>query len=91
MQSAYKQLHSTETALVRVQNDILTEIDQKRGVILVLLDLSAAFDTIDHNILFNQLQHRLGISGTALEWFKSYLSGRTQSVSVENVFSKESI
>jgi len=91
MQSAYKQLHSTETALIRVQNDILTEIDRKRGVILVLLDLSAAFDTIDHNILFYQLQHRLGISETALQWFKSYLSSRTQSVSIENVCSKESV
>ena len=56
-----------------------------------LLDLSAAFDTIDHGILFSQLQHRLGISGIALEWFKSYLSGRTQSVTVENALSKESI
>ena len=77
MQSAYKQFHSTETALIRVQNDILVNMDKKRGVILVLLDLSAAFDTIDHATLLDVLQHRLGISGTALEWFKSYLSGRT--------------
>ena len=67
MQSAYKKLHSTESALIRVQNDILTEIDKKRGVMLVLLDLSAAFDTIDHDTLFSQVQHRLGISGTALQ------------------------
>ena len=53
MQSAYKQYHSTETALVRVQNDILTHIDNKHGVILVLLDLSAAFDTIDHKTLLH--------------------------------------
>ena len=77
MQSGYKQFHSTETALIRVQNDILVNMDKKRGVILVLLDLSAAFDTIDHATLLDVLQHRLGISGTALEWFKSYLSGRT--------------
>lgn len=82
MQSAYKQYHSTETALVKVQNDILTNLDKKRGVILVLLDLSAAFDTIDHDKLFYQLQHRLGISERALQWFRSYLSGRTQAVSV---------
>ena len=82
MQSAYKQFHSTETALIRVQNDILVNMDKKRGVILVLLDLSAAFDTIDHATLLDVLQHRLGISGTALEWFKSYLSGRTQSVAI---------
>ena len=90
MQSAYKKLHSTETALIRVQNDILTSLDNKCGVILVLLDLSAAFDTIDHETLFHQLQHRLGITGTALQWFVSYLSGRTQSVSVENASSKPS-
>ena len=52
MQLAYKKYHSTETALVRVQNDILTHIDNKHGVILVLLDLSAAFDTIDHKTSF---------------------------------------
>ena len=87
MQSAYKQVHSTETALVRVQNDILTSMDSKHGVILVLLDLSAAFDTIDHITLLNQLQQRLGITNTALQWFESYLSGRTQSVSVESEYS----
>jgi len=88
MQSAYKQYHSTETALIRVQNDILTHLDNKRGVVLVLLDLSAAFDTIDHVTLLHQLHHRLGISHTALEWFKSYLTGRTQAVSIENDSSK---
>ena len=51
MQSAYRACHSTETALVRVQNDILRTLDQGGAAILVLLDLSAAFDTIDHSIL----------------------------------------
>ena len=87
MQSAYKKYHSTETALVRVQNDILTHIDNKHGVILVLLDLSAAFDTIDHKTLLHQLRHRMGISGTALEWFRSYLTGRTQAVCIEGEYS----
>ena len=87
MQSAYKKNHSTETALVRVQNDILTHIDNKHGVILVLLDLSAAFDTIDHKTLLHQLRHRMGISGTALEWFRSYLTGRTQAVCIEGEYS----
>ena len=50
-QSAYKKLHNTETTLLRVQNDILRAIDSRRSVILVLLDLSAAFDTVDHSIL----------------------------------------
>ena len=87
MQSAYKKYHSTETALVRVQNDILTHIDNKHGVILVLLDLSAAFDTIDHKTLLHQLRHRMGISGTALEWFRSYLNGRTQAVCIKGEYS----
>ena len=88
MQSAYRQLHSTETALVRVQNDILMNLDNKRGVVLVMLDLSAAFDTIDHVTLFDQLQVRLGITGVALAWFQSYLRDRTQSVCVEDTSSK---
>ena len=87
MQSAYKKYHSTEIALVRVQNDILTHIDNKHGVILVLLDLSAAFDTIDHKTLLHQLRHRMGISGAALEWFHSYLTGRTQAVCIEGEYS----
>ena len=88
MQSAYKKAHSTETALVEVQNDILLNLDQKRGVIVVLLDLSAAFDTIDHATLFHQLQNQRGVSRIALDWFKSYLSDRTQSVTINDTYSK---
>ena len=73
LQSAYKPGHSTETALVKVQHDILTSIDQHGIVILVMLDLSVAFDTIDHDILFSRMEHTLGIRGQALAWFKSYL------------------
>ena len=58
--SAYKAFHSTETALVRVHNDILTAIDNNRTVILLLLDLSAAFDTVDHSILLSRLSSPLG-------------------------------
>ena len=81
-QSAYRPLHSTETALLRVSNDILRAIDNKKCVFLVLLDLSAAFDTIDHDILFKRLQYQLGINGTALQWLKSYLTNRTQCISI---------
>ena len=73
-QSAYKNFHSTETALVRVQNDILCAIDNNESVILLLLDLSAAFDTVDHSILLSRLHDRFGVNGTAAAWFESYLS-----------------
>lgn len=79
-QSAYRAHHSVETALLRVHNDILGAIDNQQGVILVLLDLSAAFDSICHDVLLSRLQHRFGISGTVLKWLGSYLAGRTQSV-----------
>ena len=80
LQSAYRRFHSTETALLRVFNDILSAIDNKQEVVLVMLDLSASFDTIDHELLLQRLQHRYGICGTALNWFRLHLSNRTQSV-----------
>lgn len=79
-QSAYKRHHSTETALLRVQNDILKAIDNNCSVILLMLDLSAAFDTVDHAILLHRLQSHFGITGNALKWFESYLSERHQCV-----------
>ena len=63
-QSAYKAFHSTETALVKVQNDILQAIDQRQSVILLLLNLSAAFDTVDHSTLLSRLSTSFGIKGT---------------------------
>ena len=82
-QSAYKKYHSAETALIRVHNDILSAIDNRRIVILLLLDLSAAFDTVDHTILLSRLRVRFGIAGKPLLWLQSYLSNRTQYVSVD--------
>ena len=66
---------STETALLKVKSDIMGMIHNQKGVFLVLLDLSAAFDTVNHNVLFNRLECEIGITGTALEWFKSNFSG----------------
>ena len=80
-QSAYRPAHSCETALVRIQNDILVSLDNRKSVILVLLDLSAAFDAVDHPLLLDQL-YRIGIRGNAHRWMKSYLSERTQLVRV---------
>ena len=72
-QSAYKSSHSTETALLRVKHDVLKELDKGKSVMLVLLDLSSAFDTIDHHILIERMQSEFGITCTAKEWFVSYL------------------
>ncbi len=90
-QSAYREGHSTETALLRVQNDILSAIDSQKVVILVLLDLSAAFDTISHEILLQRLYHRMGIQGAVHEWFASYLAGRQQSVKIGDVTSEPTL
>ena len=88
MQSAYRKGHSTETALLRVHNDIISAVDKGYGVVLVLLDLSAAFDTVDHTILLTFLKEHVGVDGDALKLFESYLTGRTQCVSVEGVLSE---
>ncbi len=87
-QSAYKMYNSTETALLKVRNDILMEMDKNNTAMLILLDLSAAFDTIDHEILIRRLEKRCGLKGTALSWFISYLKDRTQSVMINGHQSK---
>ena len=81
-QSAYRPCHSTETALLKVTNDILLALDRGDVSLLTLLDLSAAFDTVDHKIMAETLQSHFGISGKALSWFQSYMTDRTQSVSI---------
>ena len=83
-------MHSTETALIKVHNVIALAIDIGHSVILVLLDLSAAFDTVDHNILLSRLSSRFGICGTALTWFESYLSDRKQYVNINGSSSRSS-
>ena len=86
LQSAYVKNHSTEMALLRVKNDILMNMN-KGHVTLVFLDLSAAFDTVDHSSLLTSLQTRFGVSGKVLEWFASYLHERSQSITINGTLS----
>ena len=90
LQSAYRSNHSTETALLKIANDLLTSLDNSKVCFLTLLDLSAAFDTIDHSILLTRLQNTYGITDSALSWFSSYISNRQQTVSVNGLTSATS-
>ena len=87
-QYGYKKGHSTETILVKITNDILIASDQKTATVLLLLDLSAAFDTVDIDRLINILFTEIGIRGTALKWFCSFLKGRTMRVKVNSAYSE---
>ena len=89
MQSAYREHHSTETALLKVKNYILMNMDIGYVTLLVLLDLSAAFDTVDHDILIHSLQSPQGLRGSALQSFRSYLRGRSQQVTINGALSKK--
>jgi len=80
LQSGFRQGHSTETAVLRVLSDILQAVDRGDSAALILLDLSAAFDPVDHEVLLKRLQMSFGIDNTAYKWFQSYLSGRHQHV-----------
>ena len=80
MQSAYRPNHSIETALLRVRNDLLCILDERKAAILVLLDLLAAFNTIDHTIMLTCLRDRFGITATCLAWFQSYLANWCQRI-----------
>ena len=81
-QSAYRPSHSVETAIVSIQDDILRSLDTRKHVVLVLLDLSAAFDIIDLDLLLAELD-RIGVRGNALCWLESYLTDRIQCVDVD--------
>ena len=75
-QSAYRQNHSTETAVLSVLDGLLGSADERLVSLVALLDLSAAFDTLDHPILLKRLETTFGVRGTVLDWLVSYLSGR---------------
>ena len=79
-QSAYRQGHSTETALLCIKNDVHLSLARGEATVIVLLDQSAAFDTIDHNSLMDCLRTWFGVSGKCLSWFMSYLTDRSQCI-----------
>ncbi len=89
-QSGFRTKYRTESALLRVVNYILLSADCGNCTILLLLDLSAAFDTVDHCILLKRFNLEVGICGTALDWFASYLTNRSFSVEIGE-FSSSSV
>src|SRR5664279_2820400 len=89
-QSAYRRFNSTETAIAIVHNDLVRAADADRVTALVLLDLSSAFDTVDHTVMLSVLKDRFGVDGRALMWFSSYLCDRTQTFVVGGSRSKVS-
>ena len=81
-QSAYCAYHSTETALLKVKTNVIRALENQEVACLILLDLSAASNTIDHNTLLKRLETRFAVTDTALNWLRSYLTNRTQAVTV---------
>lgn len=81
-QSGYKKDHSTETLLIRIVDDLLIASSEDKATVVMLLDLSAAFDTVDHQKLIQILKWEIGIDGNALKWFKSFITGRCQKVKI---------
>ena len=86
-QSAYRRNHSTETLLIKISNDILTALNHGKSTLLVTLDISAAFDTVNRQMLLQRYESDFGISDGALDWVASYLTDRQQKVRVGSAYS----
>ena len=87
-QSAYRKFYSAETFLLKLHNDILLQLNKKQRVVPVMVDLSAAFDTVDHDILLHAQTNKFGVQSTAFSWFKSYVRPRCFAVNVNGHLSK---
>ena len=87
-QSAYKPGYSTETALLSIKNEVHLSLANGEPTALVLLDLSATFDSIDHNILLGYLKSWFGLGGTVLKWFASYLGNLCQAIEIGSTLSE---
>ena len=83
-QSAYRKNHGVETAMLKMYNDLLLAADNEKVFMVVMIDLSAAFDTVNIDITLRLLEQNFGICGTPLSWIKSYLQNRTMAVSIDN-------
>ena len=84
LQSAYRAAHSTETTMLKVKTDMFNAIEDKKVMCLVLLDLSAAFDTVSHHLLLNHLKQHVGMNGKIIIWLSNYLQGHTQKVLLDD-------
>ena len=90
-QFGYKKYHSTETLLLKIVNNLLLSCDDNMPSVILLLDLSAAFDTVDHTKLLNILYHEIGLRGKAYTWCKSFLTNRTFRIKIGNSYSLEEL
>ena len=87
-QSAYREGFSCETAVLKLCNDILWAMENQNCVSCIFMDLSAAFDTVDHELLLSILEKEYGISKSALNWYETYLRPRYFKVCANNKYSK---
>ena len=85
--SLHRKNHSTETATLKLCNDVITGLDLGHCTLMASIDLSAAFDTVDHTIFLRRLQTLYCVNGTVIEWFKSYLRHRQHKVSINDILS----
>ena len=88
-QSAYREHYSCETVILKISNDILWGMEAQSITSLVALDLSAAFDTVDHEILLSILSNKYGIKSKVLKWFDQNLRPRSFKVTINGAYSKE--